>query len=199
MAGSGGLRDLVGRAATAYGIRNRQRKITAIMDAVARLGARTVLVVGVNDHVDPKSNLIEQALLARDDLGTVFSGIAPVVEGFPSYVQADGRALPFRAGSFDLVVSNAVVEHVGDEADQRRFIAEHDRVGRHWFTTTPNRAFPVESHYHQVLAHWSPRWHDPRGDVTRLLTPPQLRALLPRGGITHGGWASPTLWASSWG
>lgn len=71
-------------------------------------------------------------------------------------VFADGRALPFPDASFDVVFSNAVVEHVGQEADQRRFVAECCRVGRTVFLTTPNRRFPIETHTLLPAIHWLP-------------------------------------------
>ena len=46
-------------------------------------------------------------------------------------------------GTFDVVFSNAVIEHVGGEEEQLRFVAEALRVGRRAFITTPNRLFPV--------------------------------------------------------
>lgn len=47
------------------------------------------------------------------------------------FAQADGRCLPFRSQAADVVISNAVIEHVGGESEQREYIAEHVRVGRH--------------------------------------------------------------------
>jgi hypothetical protein len=72
-----------------------------------------------------------------------------------------------------------VIEHVGGEVEQRRFVAEHVRVGRDWVITTPNRWFPVESHTSAVLRHWSPRWRDSRPEFTRLLSLREFRDLLP--------------------
>jgi FkbM family methyltransferase len=74
-----------------------------------------------------------------------------------TFIQADGRNLPFDDLSFDFVHSNAVVEHVGDRAMQRRFIGELWRVARKGiFVTTPNRWFPVEFHTMLPLLHWLP-------------------------------------------
>ena len=39
-----------------------------------------------------------------------------------------------------------MIEHVGGEEEQRRFVAEVLRVGRRAFITTPNRWFPIEVH-----------------------------------------------------
>jgi hypothetical protein len=67
-----------------------------------------------------------------------------------------GEPLPFDDGEFDVVFSNAVVEHVGGEAAQRRFVAEALRVARAFFITTPNRWFPVELHTGLPLLHYLP-------------------------------------------
>lgn len=57
-----------------------------------------------------------------------------------------GEWLPFAAGSFDLVLSNEVVEHVDDDA---RYAAEMVRVtrpGGRVVVFAPNRWYPVEQH-----------------------------------------------------
>jgi methyltransferase family protein len=111
-------------------------------------------------------------------------------EGFPQVrlVVADGRELPFADGEFDVAVSNAVVEHVGTEDDQRAFVHELCRVGRRVFVSTPNRWFPIEVHTLLPLVHWLPRARARRimGAVrgedaasVRLLGPREFRALFP--------------------
>jgi 2-polyprenyl-3-methyl-5-hydroxy-6-metoxy-1,4-benzoquinol methylase len=45
---------------------------------------------------------------------------------------------PFVTKSFDVVYSNAVIEHLVDHYVQQRFAAELVRVGSGWFVTTPN-------------------------------------------------------------
>ena len=53
------------------------------------------------------------------------------------FVLGDGRSMPFEDNSFDLVFSNAVIEHVGS-LQQQRFLLESVRVARkHIFLTTP--------------------------------------------------------------
>jgi SAM-dependent methyltransferase len=73
-----------------------------------------------------------------------------------SYVQGDACALPFADGAFDIVFSNAVIEHVGGRDRQRQLVSEAIRVGRRVFITTPNRRFPVEVHTRLPLVHWLP-------------------------------------------
>ena len=58
------------------------------------------------------------------------------------FVRADGMALPFREGAFDLVLSHAVIEHV---ADAPRYLRECRRVlkpgGHVYLSTAPYLSF----------------------------------------------------------
>ena len=77
------------------------------------------------------------------DYRASFPGVTPVV--------FDGCALPFSDQSFDIVYSNAVLEHLPGPEFVARFAAEVQRVGKGWFVATPNRSFPVDPHYHLPL------------------------------------------------
>ncbi|MBW0090504.1 class I SAM-dependent methyltransferase [Pseudonocardia sp. KRD-184] len=64
-------------------------------------------------------------------------------------VHGDACAPPaeIRAGSYDIVISNSLIEHVGGHL-RRQALAEviADRAPRHW-VQTPYRYFPVEPHW----------------------------------------------------
>ena len=81
-----------------------------------------------------------------------------------------------------------MIEHVGGEEEQRRFVAETLRVGRRVFLTTPNRWFRVEVHTRLPFVHWLPdaashRAYDlarkPWGKRNRLLGPRSFATLFP--------------------
>ena len=105
-----------------------------------------------------------------------------------AYVQADGRAMPFDDLTFDAVLCNAVIEHVGQKDDQRALVAECCRVGKRVIMTTPNRLFPIEQHTYVPLVHWLPdrvyravlcRYAAARVGDLRLLTTRRLVAMFP--------------------
>lgn len=63
------------------------------------------------------------------------------------YVEADACNIGrFDDGSFDLVFSNSVIEHVGSAERQARFAREARRCGRSYWIQTPSKWFPIEAH-----------------------------------------------------
>lgn len=146
-----------------------------------RLGER-VLDVGASPREDLEgTNYFLHRYPHPEQLTAVaIEGVAELATSFPSValVQADGRDLPFADGSFDVVHSNAVLEHVGPRDEQRRFVEELVRVARAGFVTTPSRWFPFEVHSAVPFAHWLPARTD---EEPWLLSARQLRRLFPAG------------------
>ena len=69
-------------------------------------------------------------------------------------------ALPFADGSFDVVLSNHVIEHVGARAAQLAHLRELRRVmapGAVGYLAVPNRWMLVEPHYRLAFLSWLPR------------------------------------------
>lgn len=73
------------------------------------------------------------------------------------WVQADGRALPFVDGAFDIVFCNSVIEHLPDAGSRDAMAREIERVGRGYVVQTPNRRFPLEAHTLTPGFHYLPR------------------------------------------
>lgn len=173
------LKRLSRRAVLRFSIRSRRRKAEVIGAFLDRHGLATSIFIGCSPGTNENEGIVERAVAER----TTVLAACDVLMADPEwpFVLADARTMPFRDRAADVLLANAVIEHVGDEADQRSFVAEHVRVGRAWVMTTPNRWFPVESHTAVVFKHWSRGWRDSRPEFTRLLSLREFKALLPPG------------------
>jgi SAM-dependent methyltransferase len=87
-----------------------------------------------------------------------------VHEGY-SYRQVQGVELPFGTATFDVVISNHVIEHVGDAKAQAHHLAEIRRVmkpGGDGYLAVPNRWMLTEPHYRLMFLSWWPHsWRTP--------------------------------------
>jgi len=153
------------RLVDAVSLRSRRRKLRLFLDELHPTAETSVLDVGADELAFGEGdgcgtlNFFEEhypwperitALGLQD--GTGFSARYPAIR----YVQGDACALPFADGEFDIVFSNAVIEHVGGRERQRQLVSEAIRVGRRVFITTPNRHFPIEVHTRLPVVHWLP-------------------------------------------
>jgi hypothetical protein len=74
-----------------------------------------------------------------------------------SNVVGDACEMPeFDDGSFDLVHSNSVIEHVGNFRNMARFADEVRRVGIYYYVQTPFFWFPMDPHGLILFLHWLP-------------------------------------------
>jgi len=79
-----------------------------------------------------------------------------------TYLPVCGVELPFATECFDVVISNHVIEHVGDSAAQIRHLEEIRRVLKKTgaaYLAAPNRWMIIEPHYQLMFLSWlPPRW-----------------------------------------
>lgn len=185
------------RLANEISLRSRRRKLALFLDEIAPGPETTVLDIGADDlgFGDDSGcatlNFFEEHYPWPERITAL--GVTPgerFRERYPAirYVQGDALALPFADGEFDAVFSNAVIEHVGGRAQQRRFVEEALRVARRVFVATPNRWFPLEVHTRLPLVHWLPERaahrayelaRKPWAKEVTLLGPGDLRGLFP--------------------
>ena len=70
------------------------------------------------------------------------------IQNHVNFLIADGRKLPFKHSSFDIVIANQVLEHV-PKMDHQKLIDESYRVlktGGLFYVATPNKLWPIEPH-----------------------------------------------------
>jgi SAM-dependent methyltransferase len=185
------------RLADEISLRSRRRKLELFLEELRPTGETSVLDVGVDELPFGEGegcttlNFFEEHYPWPEQItalglyeGAGFRARYPHIR----YVQGDACALPFADGEFDVVFSNAVVEHVGERERQRQLVSEALRVGRRAFITTPNRWFPIEVHTRLPLVHWFPERisHPVYGAVgkegakqLRILSKRELESLFP--------------------
>jgi SAM-dependent methyltransferase len=104
-------------------------------------------------------------------------------------VCAAGEALPYPACSFDLILSNEVIEHVQDDRAAVAEMARSLRPGGRLVLFCPNRWYPVETHgiywrgrYHfgniPLVNYLPDRWRNRLAPHVRAYTARGLRRLL---------------------
>ena len=153
------------RLVDAVSLRSRKRKLRLFLDELRPTPKTTILDVGTDDlsfgecSTCGTLNFFEELYPWPEQItalgltkGESFTRRYPNIR----YVQGDACALPFDDGAFDIVFSNAVIEHVGSRERQRTFVLEALRVARRAFITTPNRSFPIEVHTRLPFVHWLP-------------------------------------------
>lgn len=137
---------------------SRRRKFDRLIETLTPSPESSFLEVGVgNDEPFSVTNYVARhypwpARVTALGLGDMagFRALHPDIRT----VSYEGGVFPFADGAFDIVHSNAVLEHVGSETRQTGFLRECLRVGRSGMVTTPNRFFPIESHTLLPLIHW---------------------------------------------
>ena len=179
-------------------LESRRKKYDLFISLMKPIRGNKILDVGVATNTLRGTNFLEQwypypeniTALANDNPERFkdFSKCFPKVK----LVFGDGKNLQFSDNHFDIVFSNAVVEHVGGRVKQRQFIYELVRVGKKAFITTPNHWFPLEAHTLIPFVHWLPQtikfWiyrklgREYYADVNHLnlLTPGRFLSLFPK-------------------
>lgn len=135
--------------------RLKAEKVRRILSNCRALGESAVLDLGagsglLTSYLQPYCKSIAAA--DRDTAPFDIEGVSISV--------VEGVELPFDSNSFDIVIYNHVIEHVGDRAQQRRALVEIRRVlapGGLLYLAMPNRWALVEPHYRLAFLSWMPQ------------------------------------------
>lgn len=196
------MTSVVERIASTISKKSRTKKWLQFLEWAKTTSATTILDIGVNTtEYSENDNLLERlysypANITAIGLETNWSEFRTRYPEVKTQT-ADGTKLPFSDNNFDITYSNAVIEHVGNQAKQLAFLKEMYRVGKRGYCTTPNRFFPIEVHTRIPLLHivlpkkafdWiataiGKGWAT--GDYMHLLSENELHSLLQEAGLTQ--------------
>lgn len=126
----------------------------------------SILDIGSTADEGAASNVFLSFFRKQSVISVSDQEIGPQVRArFPNvvFLKGDALKLNFPSQNFDLVFSNATLEHVGNSENQKLFIKEAFRVSRRkTIIIFPNRWFPLETHTKLPLIHFLPnrihRW-----------------------------------------
>lgn len=145
--------------------RFRRRRFALIEALMAPMPARQprlrVLDVGGRrdywDLLDPEIAPRLSITILNNEPVEIESHIRPDDPIEVDYALGDACEMPqYADGSFDLVHSNSVLEHVGSLGNMARMADEVRRTARARYVQTPYLWFPIEPHYGVPFFHWLP-------------------------------------------
>ncbi|UHD16882.1 class I SAM-dependent methyltransferase [Thiocapsa bogorovii] len=136
----------------------KAEKIIRILEILRPLAGQHVLEIGTGSGVIAAA-LAEQ--VGQDGAVTsVDVADQRIVQAGFQFLRIDDAHLPLSTASFDLVISNQVIEHVGDRTAQLTHLREIHRVLRVngiGYLAAPNRWAILEPHYRLPFLSWLPQ------------------------------------------
>lgn len=136
----------------------KARKIIALLGEHRFKKARNLLEVGCGSGVISS----ELARLGGSGLSVTAVDVNDnrmISEGY-EFLEVEGTSLPFKDEAFDIVISNHVIEHVGERPEQLHHLEELRRVMNPTgcvYLAVPNKWRLIEPHYKLPLLSWVPQ------------------------------------------
>ena len=123
---------------------------------------KSIIDIGTTPNLDDVQNIILSKIKDNKNI-TCLSNLncKILLKKYPNIKKiliGDGRNNNLPNNSFDIVHSNATIEHVGSYKNQLLFIKECIRVAKKYvFIQTPNRFYPIDFHTILPFIHWLPK------------------------------------------
>ena len=123
---------------------------------------KKIIDIGTTPSLDDLQNIILSKIKDNKNI-TCLSNLncKILLKKYPNIkkiLTGDGRNNNLPNNFFDIVHSNATIEHVGSYKNQLLFIKECIRISKKYvFIQTPNRYYPLDFHTILPLIHWLPK------------------------------------------
>ena len=135
------------RGEPSYVWRAGQERRLAMINRWAPLQDRRVLEAGCGLGAYT-TRIVERFTPHVEAFDIEFGRVRQARSGTPHALVAAGERIPYRSETFDVVISNEVIEHVGDDRATLSEMARVCKPGGRIVIFCPNRWYPVEQHGH---------------------------------------------------
>lgn len=132
--------------------RRKAQKIITILTSFIDLGQCDVLDIGTGAGVIASD--ISKHVKSMTSVDLFDERIE--TKGY-RFIKVDSEKLPLKTNSFDIVISNHVIEHVPDQELHAREILRVLKPGGIAYLATPNRMWITDPHYKLPFINWMPR------------------------------------------
>jgi len=123
---------------------------------------KSIIDIGTTPNLDDVQNIILSKIKDNKNITCLSNLNCKILhKKYPNIKKiliGDGRNNNLPNNSFDIVHSNATIEHVGSYKNQLLFIKECIRISKKYvFIQTPNRFYPIDFHTILPFIHWLPK------------------------------------------
>ena len=124
--------------------------------------SKSLLDIGTTPSIDSEQNIILEKTNKNKNITCLSNQDCNILKkkypNVKNFVIGNAVKTDFKDGSFDIVHSNATLEHVGSLENQILFIREALRITKNYvFIQTPNRFYPIDFHTNLPIIHWFPK------------------------------------------
>lgn len=123
---------------------------------------KSIIDVGCTPSIDEEQNTFLEKIKDNSNVTCLSNQDCKILQkkykNIRNVIIGDGKNTMLKNNSFDIVHSNATIEHVGSFENQVSFVREMYRISKESvFIQTPNRFFPLDFHTILPFIHWLPK------------------------------------------
>lgn len=130
----------------------KAKKIEAILKDYLKKEIRNLEILDIGSG----SGVISNYFSKNNDVFCVDVEDQRLDKKLSKFKKASSEQLPFDDNSFDVVISNLVIEHLKNQEVHLKEIKRVLKNGGVCYLAAPNKLFPVEPHHKTPLIHWLP-------------------------------------------
>jgi ubiquinone/menaquinone biosynthesis C-methylase UbiE len=123
---------------------------------------KSILDIGTTPSLDEEQNVILTKTINNKNITCISNQDCQILSQkyhhIKEFVIGNAVKMNFQNDTFDIVHTNATIEHVGSYQNQISLIRETVRVSKKYvFIQTPNRFYPIDFHTTLPLIHYLPK------------------------------------------